>query len=202
MAERPNATDLVSFFAEIFDPINKNCDIVFIDQRGTGKSNPLKINASYNLLQDYFNDEFVNDSVIKANYNTLGKQNDLTKYGTLNATLDIEFVRKAMRYSKINIYGTSYETRLALSYIKKFPSNIRTVTLKGTVPDNLVIPYTFATDAQNSLNKIVSACETIDSCKNAFPDFDKIVKKVFSLKYPIITELLNSQTNQHGNCRK
>ena len=191
------ATDLVSFFADIFEPINQNSDIVFIDQRGTGKSNPLKIQASYTSMQDYFNDEFVNDSIIRANYNVLSKNHDLTKYGTLNATLDIETVRKAMGYSKINIYGTSYGTRLALSYIKKFPLNVRTATLKGIVPDNLVIPYNFATDAQNSLDKIIADCETIDSCKKAFPEFGLGVKKLFSSNFPIITGWLNPQTNQN-----
>lgn len=191
------ATDLVSFFAEIFEPLNQNSDIVFIDQRGTGRSNPLKIQATYTSLQDYFNDEFINDSIIRSNYNTLRKQNDFTKYGTWNATLDIETVRKAMGYSKINIYGTSYGTRLALSYIKKFPSRVRTATLKGVVPDNLVIPYDFATDAQNSLDKVIADCENIDSCKKAFPELGMKVKKLFSSTFPITTELLNTQTNQN-----
>jgi pimeloyl-ACP methyl ester carboxylesterase len=191
------ATDLVSFFDEIFKPINQYSDIVFIDQRGTGKSNPLKIHASYYSLQDYFNDEFVNDSIIRTNYSTLSKQNDLTKYGTLNATLDIETIRKAMGYSKINIYGTSYGTRLAVSYIKKFPSNVRTATLKGIVPDNLVIPYDFATDAQNSLDKVIADCESIDSCKKAFPKFSMEIKKLFSSKFPIKIELFNIETHQN-----
>lgn len=191
------ATDLVSFFAEIFAPLNQNSDIIFIDQRGTGKSNPLKIRAVYTLLQDYFNDEFVNDSIIRDNYNRLSKEYDLTKYGTSNATLDIETVRKAMGYSKINIYATSYGTRLALSYIKNFSSNVRTATLKGIVPDNLVIPYDFASDAQNSLDKVIADCESIDSCKKAFPEFRTEVKKLFSADFPIKMQLFNPQTNQN-----
>ncbi|HEY6063068.1 MAG TPA: alpha/beta fold hydrolase, partial [Chitinophagaceae bacterium] len=191
------ASDLVSFFGEIFEPINQNSDLVFIDQRGTGKSNPLKLSVPYNSLQDYFNDEFVNDSLITDNYNRLGRQNDLTKYGTFNATLDIETVRKAMGYQKINIYGTSYGTRLAFSYIKKYPARVRTATLKGIVPDNLVIPYNFAEDAQKSLDKVVEDCANIDSCKRTFPDFEKEVKKLFSSGFPIKTELMNPQTSQN-----
>ncbi|NBP70504.1 MAG: hypothetical protein EBU52_17435, partial [Cytophagia bacterium] len=52
------ATDLISFFSDIFKAINEKSDLVFVDQRGTGKSNPLQLKGTYNKLEDYFKDDF------------------------------------------------------------------------------------------------------------------------------------------------
>ena len=91
---------------------------------------------------------------------------------------DIESVREAMQYDQINIYGTSYGTRVALQYINKYPKHVRTATLKGLVPNDLIIPYHFDWDAQRSLDLLIEACEKNDSCKSTFPDFRNQVQKV------------------------
>ena len=153
------SSDLISFFSKIFSEMNQESDLVFIDQRGTGKSNPLQMLTSYNNTQDYFNDVLMVDEVVENTYRMLSAKNDLRNYGTLNAAIDVESVRVAMGYNKINLYGTSYGTRLAMAYINKFPNNVRTATLKGLVPEDLVIPVGFAKDSQEGLNMLIEKCK-------------------------------------------
>ncbi|MBA4056452.1 MAG: hypothetical protein C0490_17180, partial [Marivirga sp.] len=141
------ATDLISFFSEIFKTINEKSDLVFVDQRGTGKSNPLQLKGTYNNLADYFKDDFADKATIRRSFDALSKENDLTCYGTLNAIIDLDKVREMMGYKKINLYGTSYGTRVSIAYINKYPDRVRTATLKGLVPYDLVIPFDFAEDA-------------------------------------------------------
>lgn len=190
------STDLVGFFAEIFKKINQKSDLVFIDQRGTGKSNPLQLIASYNSLQDYFRDEFVSASIVSNSYNTLSKNNNLAFFGTLNAVIDIETVRNEMGYNQINLYGTSYGTRVSLAYINKYPTKVRTATLKGLVPTDLVIPLTFAKDAQRSLDLLLNDCKQNAACNAAFPGLDRVTKHFFADPLPVTATILNPETNK------
>ncbi|MCB0108190.1 MAG: alpha/beta fold hydrolase, partial [Caldilineaceae bacterium] len=46
---------------------------------------------------------------------------------------DLDEVRAALGYETINIYGASYGTRAALTYLRMFPEHVRTVTLDAVV---------------------------------------------------------------------
>ena len=190
------ATDLVSFFSEIFEKINLESDLVFIDQRGTGKSNPLQLKVVYNSLQDYFRDEFNVNKIIKESYDSLSQISNLENYGTKNAINDIEKVRQEMGYDKINLYGTSYGTRVVMAYTNKYPGRVRTVTLKGLVPPGLVIPYNFAEDAQRSLDLLIKDCREDSACNFTFPDLGKEIRSFFSKPFPLKIEIENPGTNQ------
>jgi len=188
------SSDLISFFSSIFEKVNEKSDLIFIDQRGTGKSNPLQILSNYDSAQDYMDDILMSDSTIKNTYQLLSKENDLANYGTLNAAIDIESVRSAMGYNKINIYGTSYGTRLALVYINKYSNNVRTATLKGLVPENLIIPLNFAKDSQRSLEFLINDCKNNYLCSKTFPNFEKEFHTLIKQSYPIYVSVTNPKT--------
>lgn len=188
------STDMVSFFAEVLQKVNEQSDLVFIDQRGTGKSNPFQLKASYASLQDYFTDEFMSDSLIAQTQRALSRENDLTQYTTYNAILDIESVRDAMSYTTINLYGTSYGTRVALAYINRFPKKVRTATLKGLVPYELIIPLNFARDAQRSMDLLIADCKSNNGCNTAYPDFENTLTQLFSQRFPVSVEVTNPET--------
>lgn len=188
------SSDLISFFSSIFKKINEKSDLVFIDQRGTGKSNPLHILSNYDRAQDYMDDILMSDSTIKNAYQALSRENDLINYGTLNAAIDIESVRSAMGYNKINIYGTSYGTRLALVYINKYYNNVRTATLKGLVPEDLIMPLEFAKDSQRGLELLINDCKNNYECSKAFPNFEKEFDALMNQSYPIHVKVTNPST--------
>lgn len=188
------SSDLVPFFSSIFEKINEKSDLVFIDQRGTGKSNPLKILMQYDSVQDYFKDKYMSDQIIKRSLDSLSVKNNLKLYGTRNATLDIEKVRTAMGYEKVNLYGTSYGTRVALSYINTFPENVRTATLKGLVPNSLIIPSLFAKDSQRSLELLIEDCKNNQECLSSFPEFEKEFNDFLSGSFPIKVEIRNPES--------
>jgi len=188
------ATDLVSFFSDIFKVINDKSDLVFVDQRGTGKSNPLQLKGTYNHLPDYFKDDFADKATIKKSFNILSAANDLSCYGTLNAIIDLEKVREEMGYKKINLYGTSYGTRVSMAYINTYPDRVRTATLKGLVPYDLVIPFNFAEDAQRSLNILITDCKENQACNTAYPDLEQEIHTFFKTSFPVRVAVLNPDT--------
>lgn len=189
------ATDLVGFFADILQPINQRSDLVFIDQRGTGKSNALRLAGTYNRLQDYFEDDFTNPVTLQQSRSSLAQENNLSCYGTRNAVADLEYIRKAMGYPQINLYGTSYGTRVALAYINAYPKQVRTATLKGLVPPGLVIPHDFAADAQRSLDLLLADCQQNEICNTTYPNLAGELQTFFA-RFPMKVSHLNPETNK------
>ena len=65
---------------------------------------------------------------------------NLTLYTTPIAMDDLDEVRAALGYERINLFGGSYGTRAALVYLKRHPQSVRTVTLQGVAPTNQFMP--------------------------------------------------------------
>jgi pimeloyl-ACP methyl ester carboxylesterase len=89
-------------------------DIVFVDQRGTGNSNRLQCRFSGgSALQKSFVDLFPIDGV-RACREALAPLADVRLYTTPIAMDDLDDVRAALGYGRINLYGSSYGAQAAL----------------------------------------------------------------------------------------
>jgi pimeloyl-ACP methyl ester carboxylesterase len=143
--------------------IHEDRDIVLVDQRGTGKSNPLRCLTPED---DSLTEEQILTKV-KACPDTLDA--DLRFYHTEIAMTDLDAVRSALGYEEINIYGASYGTRAALTYLRMFPQHVRTVTLDAVVDSNFVMFMDSAEDGQQALEAFFQRCEKDEACKTAFP---------------------------------
>ena len=144
-------------------------DIVLMDARGTGKSNPLHcdLGGSDKDLQGYFNDFLPLDKVTACR-DKLAKRADLTQYTTSRIVDDVEAVRKKLGYQQIDLYGTSYGTRVAIEYMRRYPSRVRAAILDGVVPPSLHTAETFAADAQSSLDRVLNLCLADANCGGIF----------------------------------
>lgn len=156
--------------------IHEDRDIVLVDQRGTGKSNPLKCLGP--------EDEALTDEQalekLKSCPETLDA--DLRFYTTEIAMTDLDEVRAALGYETINIYGASYGTRAALTYLRMFPEHVRTVTLDSVVDSDFVMFMDAAADGQAALDKFFARCEADDACNSTFPtlrsEFDGLLSRL------------------------
>jgi pimeloyl-ACP methyl ester carboxylesterase len=70
----------------------------------------------------------------------LQRDADLSQYTTRNSVYDLDAVRAALSYSKIDISALSYGTRLAVAYMHAFPQHVRSAALIGTLSDDAKIP--------------------------------------------------------------
>ncbi len=90
-------------------------DLIFVDQRGTGNSNPLRcgdIGETPSNLPGYFGKLFPQE-LIRACRASLERVADLTQYTTAIAMDDLDAVREALGYARINLAGASYGTLAA-----------------------------------------------------------------------------------------
>ncbi|MCM3906253.1 MAG: alpha/beta hydrolase [Pyrinomonadaceae bacterium] len=165
-----SATEDAPYVAPQFAKIREHRDLLFVDQRGTGGSHPLNCNF-YNPadIQSYFGYFFPLEDVRKCR-EQLEQKADLTLYTTPIAMDDLDEVRAALGYLRLNLFGGSYGTRASLVYLKRHPKHVRTVTLQGVAPTNQYMPRDFAQSMERALQGILAECGADEACNRAFPN--------------------------------
>ncbi|MDX1389332.1 MAG: alpha/beta fold hydrolase [Acidobacteriota bacterium] len=163
------ATDLIAFLPA-FSEVHEVRDIVLLDQRGTGRSNPLGClpgGGVRELLDFYLSFRVPTDRVeaCRDSYDA-----DLTLYHTAIAMDDLDEVREALGYDKIHLWGGSYGTRAALVYMRRHPEHVSTATLRAAVPTTATVPLYFAKDAQVAMDDLFDDCEADPACHEAYPE--------------------------------
>jgi pimeloyl-ACP methyl ester carboxylesterase len=155
-------------------------DVVFVDQRGTGGSNGLTC-AFYGPphdVQSYF-DQFLPPAKVRACRQELEARADLAQYTTANAADDLDEVRAALGYDRINLIGGSYGTRLAMEFVRRYEPRVRTVILDGAVATSSHMPERFGQRAQRALDALLEECVADSGCRGAFPSIREEAKAVF-----------------------
>ena len=161
------ATESYLLLSFAFDRINQKRDIVLVDQRGTGKSNPLDCPVTEEIVLE------PDAELAPFLQNCLDQLDaDPRFYTTSIAMQDLDLVRQALGYQQINLYGLSYGTRAALTYIQMFPERVRAAILDGVVPQDELLGPDVAIDAQRALDLILNRCRIEADCRAAFPDLE------------------------------
>lgn len=163
------ATNEAGFDATQLPQLRQNHDFVFVDQRGTGKSNPLQCDFFGEDPQSYLGSLFPIEKVRECREKLKDKA-DLTKYTTMDYVQDLEDVRHALGYNQINLIGGSYGTRVAFVYLRMYPAAIRSAVLAGVAPPTQRAPLSYAKDAQHSLDALFNQCKADETCKKNFSD--------------------------------
>ncbi len=184
------ATEDAPGVARQYVNIRAHRDLVFVDQRGTGQSYPLDCEF-YDSKdpQSYLGHFFPLDGVRKCRQE-LETKADLTLYTTTIAADDLDEVRAALGYEKINLLGGSYGTRAAMVYLRQHPQHVRTVMLQGVSPTNQYLPKDYAEQTERALQGVLSECVADEACNKAFPNIKSETKAVLErlLKGPVDAE--------------
>jgi pimeloyl-ACP methyl ester carboxylesterase len=185
------ATEDANGLARAFAKLREQRDLLFVDQRGTGSSNPLNC-AFYNPadLQSYLGYFFPLAEVKKCR-EKLETTADLKLYTTSIAMDDLDDVRAALGYERLNLFGASYGTRAALVYLRRHPDHVRTVMLQGVAPTNQFMPRNFAQQTERALQGVISECVADEACNGAFPNLRTEAKSLLEqlLKGPVEVEV-------------
>ena len=162
------STEIAPIIRRQFSSLLKNHDFVFVDQRGTGKSNPL----------DCETDPFETMSLLPLEAAQIANQqmqiciddydSDLSFYTTPYAVKDLEQVRLALGYSTINMWGASYGTRVILEYLRQFPDSVNRAVLDGVAPVAIELPAHVTADSSQSLAKVFEHCRKQQQCERSF----------------------------------
>ena len=179
--------------------IRRERDVVFVDQRGTGESNFLNCNfyGDGSSLQPYFDELFPVEKVRECRAR-LEKISNPALYTTSIAVEDLEEVRRALGYDRINLWGGSYGTAAALAFLRRYPNVVRSVVLEGAATLDFKVPLPFAKGAQQALDRLMDDCAADETCRKAFPnlraEFAAVLAKLD--KGPVVFEMTNPVTKK------
>jgi len=150
-------------------------DLVFFDQRGTGKSRPLSCAflGRHNFLGALFPAGHVT-----ACRRALSRQADLSDYTNAASARDLEAVRRALGANVWSLLGFSFGTRLAQTYAREYPDRVRAVVLDGVVPFDALLTADLAASMERSLDSVVTRCERSEECRARYPDTQRSLVRI------------------------
>jgi pimeloyl-ACP methyl ester carboxylesterase len=130
------ASDVMEFMLAM-NPVLAHHDIVAISPRGTGGSEPIDCPD----LQDGWRTPAELRDAVRACGEHLG--DDADRYGSGDVALDVEAVRRALRYDRIDLYAFSYGVVPEQAYAVRFPQHVHALVFDAgmTVTDP---PHTWA----------------------------------------------------------
>jgi len=170
-----SAIDIAPQVMPLFARLNNRRDIVFVDQRGTGRSTPLDCaETQRETLAEQSDTERQVALLMRCKTELLQRPalrgpGALGLFTTTIAMGDLDAVRAQLGAQRIDLVGVSYGTRAALEYMRQFPAAVRRSVLDSVAPPDMALPMSFSTDGQAALDALLAACERDAQCSRAYP---------------------------------
>ena len=162
-------------YSGAFEMVRRNRDIVLLDQRGTGQSAAMDCETDEEIIVGRFSRE---ETIADTEVCLEQLPHDPRFFTTSIAVSDLEALREALGYPQLNLYGSSYGTRVAQHFLRRYPQSTRTVVLDGVVPPQMALGPAIAVEAQNALDAIFDRCAESADCAAAFPDIREDFSKL------------------------
>ena len=160
--------------AQARHPLAPDRDLVLVDQRGTGASEPaLCASLDRDLVAAIAidpADEARRRSVYAAcRRDAVAAGIDLDDFGTTVTVEDFESVRKALGIARWNVFGVSYGTTVAMTMLALHPETIRSAVLDSVYPPDPILPPWPVTVAR-ARDAFFAFCAEDASCRSVAPD--------------------------------
>jgi pimeloyl-ACP methyl ester carboxylesterase len=154
------------------DPVREAMSIIFLDQRGTGYSQP-----SLDCPEITEGDS---ETAELDCYNRLAESGIvLDAYRTSENAADVYDLIDALNLESVTLYGISYGTRLALTVMKDPHPAIQSVILDGVYPPSVYAYEDDATNIARVFTLVFEGCAQDESCNATFPDLDNVFATAF-----------------------
>jgi pimeloyl-ACP methyl ester carboxylesterase len=165
------AASMAGYVTGALGSLRDGHDVVLADQRGTGRSHPLDCD----LYEDAgraqpFVDPMFPLAAVRRCAERVVADADPTQYTTSSSADDLDDVRSALGAKRLDLYGASYGTRLALEYMRRHPTHVRSATLLSVIPPESPIPLAAASAGEHALELAISDCAAEPRCHAGAPD--------------------------------
>ena len=183
-------SDTAALYLEKGSPtylLRRDRALILLDRRGTGRSNGLRCPA---LESRVALEPFYPPDLVRRCRDDLIANNDLTRFGTSEAARDLDVVREALEYERVDLWALSYGTVLAQVYLRAFPGRVRSAVLVGTAPLDARLPLFHAANAQRVLELVFFECQSDPGCSAAYPglrsDWARVLARL-TREAPVVT---------------
>lgn len=185
--------------------------LVIFDQRGIGLSRPALDCRQFNELSldlldrqidgQPLNDQKISNLLLESLRDCrqeLAQIADLTAYNSVSSAEDVHDLGQALGYDKINLWGGSYGTRLALEIMRRYPEDLRSVVLDAVYPPDVDLYVEAPANFQRSLAKLFESCAANLVCNDAHPDLEEVFFATVARlnSEPVLREITNPYTGE------
>jgi pimeloyl-ACP methyl ester carboxylesterase len=154
--------------AGTFARLNQTRDILMVDMRGTGGSNRMECPSLGSIGTASSGDTSV-AAVVDACLQSVEKVGDPRFYTTPNGVDDVDRVRAALGYDKVNVYGASYGVSAGLAYVQRHGEHVRTALFDSGSLLDVRLWESGGRSAQQGLDTVLARCAADARCSAAFP---------------------------------
>lgn len=171
--------------------LNRDRSVILMSQRGTASAQPALMCAnidrfsanSVGLRYDAFSTGRLHAQAVAACYRSLAARGiDLSAYNTTQSAADYEDLRNTLHLAKWNVWGMSYGTDVALTYMRLYPAGIRAAGIDGVVSPDVAGPAFAWPSFKEGLDGIFAACAAQPPCRRRYPDlaatFTRLVRRL------------------------
>lgn len=150
-------------------------DIVLVDQRGTGASNPLTCDVGGGRTVVGELREMFPAADVRSCAEELATRVDLNAYTTEHFADDIEDIRQQLGYGPINVRGGSYGTRSMMVFAQRHPESVRSlfgIAITSPLRPSLAERGLWSEKVLVGLGEL---CQTDGECTRVAPDLFRMV---------------------------
>jgi pimeloyl-ACP methyl ester carboxylesterase len=163
----------------IFMALRQVADVIAFDQRGTGLSSAIPDRASttpWPVMTHAGMTAWYREEMQKAWVDWTRAGVAMTGYNTEQNADDIEDLRRHLGVEKVNLWGISYGTHLALSVLKRHPGSIGRVALASLEGQDQTIKRPAHIDM--FLDRVDRLMGTDPAVRAAIPDMPALMRRV------------------------
>jgi len=179
--------EAVQLSAHAFDilvsPFLPDRDYITFDQRGTGLSEPaLKCDELDKVFRQDIYGTIAADTrelVYKNAFLSCGgllsvSGINLNSYTTVESAADLKDIVGLLGYEKVNLYGASYGTRLALVTMRDHPQIVKSAILDSVVPVEANVFAKYPDSVNSALSRLFVGCAIDAECNGAYPNLETV----------------------------
>ncbi|OMQ15448.1 hypothetical protein A7K94_0209390 [Modestobacter sp. VKM Ac-2676] len=171
-------------FGELYEPLAQDRDLVILDQRGTGLTEPSLACQEYSswVRESLGSAEPVEElaaqataSLEECRQRLVDEGVDFDDYDSAASAADLDDLRRALGHEEWNLYGISYGTRLAQTAMRDTPDGIRAVVLDASYPVDADLYEETPGNAARALEALFASCAADAGCAERYPDLEQTV---------------------------
>lgn len=174
-------SNIVGYFDYAFGWLGMDRDVILMDQRGTGRSEPSLACPAYGVANfeayvgGYSLEEGAQhaaDALLACHADFVAQGIDMNAYTSAENAADFEDLRLALGIEQWNLYGISYGTRLALTIMRDFPDGVRSAVIDSVVPVDGDLYLDTPTNGASALDRFFDLCASDAECSSTYPDLE------------------------------
>lgn len=156
-----------------YAPFRQDRDLIFIDARGRGLSEPLLTCPELKEIKDTSDQNYLM-RLKSCRDKLLADKIDLSAFNSKESALDVVALMRELQHKKWNILASSYSARTALAILGLKPQHLRSVVLNSAIPLTTTNHKEVAVNNKRVFEQFFYDCGVDSKCSKAFPNLKDV----------------------------